>query len=214
MNNIEYNFLSFILEKNKKNEAFTQREIAKALNVSLGMLNAIIKKAANTGLIKISKINGKNYKYLLTSEGMKTIYNRSLRYFKNIAKNSYLYKDLIFNILKQAKEKGVMQVILIGKSSIDFIVEYCCTKLNLEYKNILQVLNKDNLNSIKVNFNNLNLINSENENLKVFYLFSENLAEEEAKEILNLLRINNTKIEYETKNLLDFLDTLVISEEF
>lgn len=168
MNNIEYNFLSYILQKNKKNEPFTQREIAKALNISLGMLNIILKKAVNTGLVKIKKLNNKNYQYFLTNEGMQALYKRSMSYFKNIAKNAYIYKDNILKLLLEKKENGVKKVYLIGKSQIDFIIEYCCIKLGLEYKNISKI---EELESLK-------------EENNIYYFFSETFDEAEVNKIL------------------------------
>ncbi|MCX8059015.1 MAG: winged helix-turn-helix transcriptional regulator [Spirochaetes bacterium] len=198
MNNHEYNFLSYILEKNKRNEPFTQREIAKALNISLGMLNLILKKAVNTGLIKISKINKKTYSYILTKEGLNAIYKRSLTYFKSIAKNAYIYKDAIMRMLKEKRDKGIRNVFLFGKSQLDFIVEYCCIKLGLIYKNI-NYKDIESLIEDKYFFEEAKCS---------FYMFSENLSEEELKKVLESLKYSydNEYINSNLTNIIDFIN--------
>ncbi len=201
MNDIEFDFLSFILDKNQKNESFTQREVAKALKISLGMLNNIIKKAVNTGFVKISKINGKNYKYLLTPQGLSIIYNKSIKYFKNIVKNVYIYKDSILNLINRKKQQGLKKIVLLGKSNLDYIIEYCCIKAEIDYENLIIINEIEKL---------LQKCDKTNTSSKCAYFFSENLNEYEIKRIQNiisLINIGKGNREIENVNLIEFINT-------
>lgn len=207
MNDIEFDFLSFILDKNQKNESFTQREIAKALKISLGMLNNIVKKAVNTGFVKISKINGKNYKYLLTPQGLSIIYNKSIKYLKNIIKNAYIYKDSILHLMNQKKQKGFKKIVLLGKSNLDYIIEYCCIKVEIDYENLITLNEIEKL---------LQKGDKTNSCFMCVYFFSENLNEHEIKRIQNiisLINIGKDNREMENVNLIEFINTTFSSNK-
>lgn len=168
-NEIDYQLLKFILEKNKKKEAFTQREIAKALKISLGMTNNILKKVVKRGFVLISHINGKKINYMLSSKGINEIYERSLNYFKRIAKNSYNFKNTICNLFFKLETKGYDSIILFGQSNIDFIIEYCCNKFNFKYKTV----NVKNFNDIISYLKNKN---KEFDESKIFYFIGESVS--------------------------------------
>lgn len=139
---LDFKLLKFILEKNKKNEGFTQREIAEALEISLGMVNNILKKVLKKGFILVSRINSRKINYILSKKGLNIIYNKSVRYFKTLAKNAFLFKKVLCELIGDLKQKNYTKIILIGESSVDFVIEYCCQKNKIEFKQIL-INNRD-----------------------------------------------------------------------
>jgi EPS-associated MarR family transcriptional regulator len=66
----DYKILRFI----KKNNSSTQREIAKGVGLSLGMVNYILKGLAKKGIIKMENFrkskNRWSYRYILTPKGI------------------------------------------------------------------------------------------------------------------------------------------------
>ena len=160
--NIDFELLSFIVEKNSKNTSFSQREIANALKISLGMTNNILKKVLKKGLLLVSKIDGKRLSYVLTPSGSKYLYSKSVNYLKSISKNAYQFKDIIFNELKDLKTQNYKKVILLGNSGLDFIIEYCAIKNDIEFEQILAFNDNEK-------FKSLNLTE------KTFYFVAENI---------------------------------------
>jgi len=115
-------------------EDISQRDISRIIGLSLGMTNSILKRFAEKGLITIQKVNNRNIQYALTSKGMEEIGHRSWRYFKRTIKNVVVYRDAINGILGKAKDDGFREVVLIGKSDLEFIVEHECYKLGMTFR--------------------------------------------------------------------------------
>ena len=142
---IDFELLSFIVDKNAKNTSFSQREIAEALKISLGMTNNILKKVVKTGLVLASKLDGKRINYILTPSGAKHLYSKSIKYFKNISKNAYQFKDIISKETVKIKNNGYAKIILLGNSGLDFIIEYCAIKNNIEFKHIVELKKEEEI---------------------------------------------------------------------
>ncbi|MCD6130171.1 MAG: MarR family EPS-associated transcriptional regulator [Deltaproteobacteria bacterium] len=99
-----YKILSFI----EKNNSSTQREIAKGVGLSLGMVNYVLKELAKKGIIKMENFrkskNRWSYKYILTPKGIEektkitygflkqkmTEYNRIKKQIKELKKEVVL----------------------------------------------------------------------------------------------------------------------------
>lgn len=60
-----------LLEALQAREGTTQRELAQDLNISLGLVNAFMKRLAKKGYFKISTIPRNRVKYLLTPRGLR-----------------------------------------------------------------------------------------------------------------------------------------------
>lgn len=95
-----YRILSFL--ENKPDS--TQREISKALNISLGSTNYAIKSLIRKGFIKIDRFqrshNKKGYLYLLTLSGLSTKASLAVK-FINMKREEY---KLIQEDINQALE--------------------------------------------------------------------------------------------------------------
>jgi DNA-binding MarR family transcriptional regulator len=60
-----------LLEALEAREGTTQRELARDLNISLGLVNSFMKRLAKKGYFKISTIPRNRVKYLLTPRGLR-----------------------------------------------------------------------------------------------------------------------------------------------
>ena len=122
-----------ILEQIQNNSHVNQRDLASVTKASLGMTNAILKRFAEKGLITIKKINNRNIRYFLTSEGLAELNQRSWGYFKRTIKSVVDYQDVLKKIIIQAKINGYKGVVLVGKSDLEFMVEHVCFKLDIPF---------------------------------------------------------------------------------
>jgi len=129
----EYLLLSSIKELTERQRDISQRDLARAINLSLGMTNVLLKRLSQKGYILMQKISSRNVTYVLTPEGMNELAGRTYRYLKRTMKTVVTYKEAIIAIAREARELGFNSLSLLGKSDIDFIVEYAAAAAGLEY---------------------------------------------------------------------------------
>ena len=125
---------AIILEHIYYNDSLKQRELADKAGISLGMTNAILKRLIEKGWLMTKRINSRNISYVVSPAGIEEIFRRGYRYFKRTIDDVRLFKDEIELLISQASVAGYKKVVLIGKSDLDFLVEYACGKAGLEFK--------------------------------------------------------------------------------
>ncbi|MBN2657983.1 MAG: winged helix-turn-helix transcriptional regulator [Spirochaetales bacterium] len=116
----------------------SQRDISRIIGLSLGMTNSILRRFAEKGLITIKKVNNRNIQYALTAKGFEEIGHRSWNYFKRTIKNVVVYREAINGILKEALDNGFRDVVLVGSSDLEFIVEHECYKLGFPFRTVYE----------------------------------------------------------------------------
>jgi DNA-binding MarR family transcriptional regulator len=103
-----------ILEEIEKNHHLpTQRELARKLNVSLGLTNAFIKRLSNKGLFKVTNIPKNRIKYILTPKG-----------FAEKSRLSYEYIQVSYQFYKGARHKLRSLFSDFAKTGVQRIVFY------------------------------------------------------------------------------------------
>lgn len=144
--------LSQVQETLKHSPKASQRDIAKAVDMSLGMTNSLLKRFAEKGWLYMNKISTRNIQYVLTPEGMNELARRSYRYIKRTLKSVLDYKDIITSLICTEKAKGISRVLLIGKTDLQFIIEYAClhNKISLVLLQSIEELSSQNLSDTLV----------------------------------------------------------------
>jgi DNA-binding MarR family transcriptional regulator len=127
----ELAILEGIYSSQKLERSPTQRDLAEASGLSLGMTNALLKRFAEKGWVLLKRLNARNIQYALTPEGVNEIAHRSYRYFRRTARNASVYRDLLEAFVLKAKRDGITRVVLAGPSDLDFILEYACERHGL-----------------------------------------------------------------------------------
>lgn len=146
----EIQLLSNVQTLLSQNPDANQREMAKTVEMSLGMTNALLKKFAEKGWICMQRLSSRNIRYALTPAGMNEVAHRSYRFIKQTFASLNEYKDRITKLVLDSKKDGFSQILLIGNSEVAFLVEYACQTLSMDYKNISEqdfLLNKQILKS-------------------------------------------------------------------
>jgi len=103
-----------------------QRDLARVAGMSLGMTNAILKRLARKGWVTVRRINSRNLQYAVSAAGVEEIARRSYRYVRRTIGHIARYKELIRELIHEAKNRGSGKIVLVGTSDIDFIIEHCC----------------------------------------------------------------------------------------
>ncbi len=117
MNNQEINTLK-ILEEIGKEEVPSQRDIAKNLNISLGLVNSFIKRLVRKGYLKITSIPSNRVKYLLTPRG--AVEKTRLTY-AYIQYSYHFYKDArikLKRLFSELSEQDVKQIAFYGATDL------------------------------------------------------------------------------------------------
>lgn len=129
----EFLLLTSIKDLTERQGDISQRDLSRAINLSLGMTNVLLKRLSQKGFIVIQKISSRNVSYVLTPEGMNELAKRTYRYLKRTMKKVVTYKEAIIGIARDARERGFTAIVLLGRSDLDFIVEYAAGNAGLQY---------------------------------------------------------------------------------
>ncbi|HPM07011.1 MAG TPA: winged helix-turn-helix transcriptional regulator [Treponemataceae bacterium] len=127
----------------------SQRDIAKAIGMSLGMTNSLLKRFSDKGYLYLKKISQRNIQYILTPAGMNELTHRSYRYFKRTLKQVHDYKEILLEIVSEAKNAGSKKIILLGESDLSFILEYACMIHKLSFKTCKNIDNIEPTNILE-----------------------------------------------------------------
>jgi DNA-binding MarR family transcriptional regulator len=129
----ELNVLQSIYEAELGSSKLTQREVARSASLSLGMTNALLRRLAERGWIKLTRASTRSVSYALTPEGVKEVARRTARFFRRAAQNADLYRERLERFLIATKQEGASTVVLSGESEMDFILDYLCERHGLVF---------------------------------------------------------------------------------
>jgi DNA-binding MarR family transcriptional regulator len=130
----EFLLLNSINELTRQKADISQRDLARGINLSLGMTNVLLKRLSLKGYILIQKVSARNVSYMLTPEGINELAGRTYRYLKRTMKKVVNYKETIISIVQDARNRGFTFVCLLGRSDIDFIIEYAARNSGLHFQ--------------------------------------------------------------------------------
>jgi len=129
-----------LLEEIEENHVQSQRELAKKLDISLGLVNSFIKRLAHKGFFKITTIPKNRVKYILTPEG--AVEKTRLTY--NYIQHSYkFYKDARHKLRKLFQEleaDGVSLIVFCGASDLAEIAYISLQETSIEMVAVFDVL--------------------------------------------------------------------------
>ncbi len=111
-----------------------QRELAKNADVSIGLMNAVLKRFAERGWIMLKNVNARKIAYALTDEGLRELKERSQNFAKRTFALAAEYNQILFEKILEAKTFGKQSVILYGKSYIKFLIEYASEKAKINFE--------------------------------------------------------------------------------
>jgi DNA-binding MarR family transcriptional regulator len=107
-----------ILEKVEDECPPSQRDMAKDLNVSLGLVNSFIKRLAKKGYFKITTIPKNRIKYILTPKGAAEKTRLTYLYVQHSYK---FYKDArqkLRDLFSEFESQGVKRIVFYGASDL------------------------------------------------------------------------------------------------
>lgn len=187
MNNNLNHLELFFLKEIEKDNNLTQRELSKKSGVALGLVNSVIKRMINKGLIKISEVHPKRFLYYLTPRGFKEKMRLTISYLNQ---SISVYRDLrlhIENTLKKILEDGYSYISFVGDGEETEVAYIIAQELGMKIKSIYDY-KENNIGRVKFGYK----IKSIKEIANEFPLLITNISEEPI--IRRKLRKKNFKI--------------------
>ena len=130
-----------ILEEIESNQATSQRELARKLNISLGLANSFLKRLAHKGYFKITNIPKHRIKYVLTPRGAAEKTRLTYRYIQF----SYnFYKDArqkLSRLFQELAASGVKRILFYGAGDLAEIAYFSLQDTTVELAGIVDDLN-------------------------------------------------------------------------
>ncbi|MCR4822901.1 MAG: winged helix-turn-helix transcriptional regulator [Treponema sp.] len=111
----------------------SQRMLAEKAGMSIGLMNAVLKRFAQRGWIMLSNVNMRKLSYAVTPEGMTEVAKRSRSFARRTFKLASDYNQILCSLVAGAKKEGKERVLLYGESYIKFLLAYACEKERIEF---------------------------------------------------------------------------------
>lgn len=101
--------------------------------MSIGLMNAVIKRFVERGWIMLSNVNLKKLSYAITPEGIAELTARSQKFAKRTFAIANKYNDTLCRVVADAQKDGKHTLALYGKSYIKFLLVYACQALSVTF---------------------------------------------------------------------------------
>ena len=96
----------------------SQRELSRRLGLSLGLVNAFLKRLANKGYFKVKTMPRNRVKYFLTPKGLARKSNLTVKYLRYSVNFYKEIKNLLLNKYKEMEEKKLNSIIFFGAGEV------------------------------------------------------------------------------------------------
>ncbi len=116
----------------EENSRITQRRIAVAMKISLGLTNSFIKRLAKKGYIKIRTIPMERAKYLLTPNGALEKYRLTVEYMQYPLSFYRDLKEMMREKFSCPKEKNIEKVAFFGSGEVAEIAKLFLDEAGIE----------------------------------------------------------------------------------
>jgi DNA-binding MarR family transcriptional regulator len=110
--------------------ASNQRDLSRHINLSLGQTNMLLRRLITKGYIRISKLDKRRVKYLLTPQGLAEKMDKSVKYTLRTISSISLIKERLKDLLKEIHAKGERHFFILGESDLASLVEMAMHELS------------------------------------------------------------------------------------
>ena len=111
----------------------SQRVLAENAGMSIGLMNAVLKRFVERGWIMLTNVNLRKLSYAITPAGIAELTARSQKFAKRTFELANIYNETLCNYISKAKNQGKTILCLYGQSYIRFLLIYCCEILNVTF---------------------------------------------------------------------------------
>ncbi len=125
----------------------SQKILAENAGMSIGLMNAVLKRFVERGWIMLTNVNLRKLSYAVTPEGISELTKRSQAFSKRTFALANIYNQKLSDLVLAAKNQGKASVILYGQSYIKFLLEYACKNIEIKFiqKSTRDLIQSDSL---------------------------------------------------------------------
>lgn len=129
-----------------------QRDLSNKMDLSLGMVNMLIRRMISKGYIRIEQLNKRKFQYLLTPKGFAEKLQKSIKYTRNTIDSISQIKTSSVTVIKYWYRYGYRKFYLFSGEDIAFIVHRAFDELALDQAEffILDVLPQDKIDGLLI----------------------------------------------------------------
>ena len=120
--NSEVAILQNIADTLKEYPLASQRVLAENAGMSIGLMNAVIKRFVERGWIMLTNVNLRKLSYAITPAGIAELTARSQTFAKRTFAIANKYNDTLCKAVSDAKKAGKSKLALYGNSYIKFLL--------------------------------------------------------------------------------------------
>lgn len=102
----------------ERNGSYSQRELARRLNLSLGLVNRFIKRLVNKGYFKVKTLPKNRVKYLLTPKGLAQKSKLTVDYLRYSVNFYKEIKALLVKRFKEMERRGIRRILFYGAGEV------------------------------------------------------------------------------------------------
>jgi len=129
-----------LLEEIEEDHVQSQRELAKKLNISLGLVNSFINRFAQKGFFKITTIPKNRVKYILTPEGAIEKTRLGYKYIQHSYKFYKNARHKLRKLFQKLEAEGVSQIVFCGASDFAEIAYISLQETSIEMVAVVDML--------------------------------------------------------------------------
>ena len=133
-----------LLEQIADDPDINQATLAESLNVAVGTINWHIKRLVSKGYVKAKRAQRKKLRYIITPEGIALRARLTIQYIENQMRLYRETRQMVKELLAEARAEGFHQVNVIGDSEIADVCHLTCLEQGFE------VVNLDNIPVLEV----------------------------------------------------------------
>ena len=121
-----------ILEKVDTDDTASQRDLAKDLNISLGLVNSFVKKLAKKGYFKVKHVPKNRIRYILTPKGLAEKSRLTYEYIQHSYRFYKAARKKLRNIYAELEKQGIKRVVFYGVSELAEIAYVSLLETNIQ----------------------------------------------------------------------------------
>ncbi|MEN5083789.1 winged helix-turn-helix transcriptional regulator [Bosea sp. TWI1241] len=133
-----------LLNSVERDGSQSQRRLAAELGISLGLVNAYLRRCIKKGLIKSQQVPARRYVYYLTPRGFSEKTGLVVRYLSHSFEFFRQAKEDCASLLRQAHAEGRSSIVLIGKSDLAEIAVICAMEFNIRILAVVDAASAEN----------------------------------------------------------------------
>lgn len=133
--------VQLLFQISSPHDFLSQRELAKRTGVSIGLINAVLRKLILSGFVRVKALNKKKLSYLLTPKGTIHMAQRSYQAVLNTIRNYQELETKIGILISQHIDNDHKNFFLYGDGELTDIVERVMRR---QFKNSVVVMKKIN----------------------------------------------------------------------